>query len=187
MTYLFRTILFAPFVYFIYLLFAGHIGADPAKFLNHRMGQVGLYYLTLNFLIGAALAYSIRFPKYARFLLQNRRWLGVVTFIYLFLHFLLYLTMEGFEGQAYTQIYGKLYLALGFAALLILSALAMTSNNFSVRYIGARRWKSLHRLSYAACALITAHVMLIEKADLVFYGIFFALLWLIQLPRLFRR
>ena len=187
LSWIFRILLFAPFAWAIWRTLNGEVGADPAKALNHRMGQIALYYLTLNLMIGVLIAYSFRFPKWLRFLTMNRRWLGVVTFFYLALHFLLYLTMESFERQAYTQIVTKLYLTLGMAAFLVMALLAATSNNFSVRRLGHARWKSLHKLVYPATLIVTIHVMLIEKADLVFYGILFTLLWIAELPRLWPR
>lgn len=184
--WIFRISLLVPVLFFAFWLVTGEMGADPAKTLNQRMGQFGLYYLALNLAVGALIASPVRFPKSLRFLAANRRWLGVVTFLYLVLHVLLYLTMEGFETQGFTQIVTKTYLILGFGAFLVMAALAATSNDLSVRKLGFRRWKLLHRMVYLATAAVTAHVMLIEKADLIFYGIFFAVLWLIQVPRLLR-
>lgn len=184
-SWVFRIALFIPFAWLTYSFVSGAIGADPAKVMVHRMGQFTLYYLALNLVLGALIAYSFRFPKYLRFLLMNRRWLGVVTFVYLVFHLLLYLTLEGFEAKAYLQMVTKLYLILGTLAFLIMAALAFTSNNFSVRRLGIKRWKNLHRLVYFALILVTVHVMLIEKADLIFYGAFFTILWAIELPRLF--
>lgn len=181
----FRLILLIPFGYYAWLLYSGRIGGDPAKFLNHKMGQIALYYLFLNLVIGALLAYSFRFPKWLRFLPANRRWLGVVTFIYLIFHFLLYLTMEGFERKGFIQIVEKTYLILGISSWLILFVLALTSNNWSVRKMGAKIWKKLHRTVYLATALVAFHVLLIEKADLIFYGVLFFLLASIEFPRLF--
>jgi len=184
-SWIFRILLLIPFVWLGWEFYSDQIGADPAKYLNHKMGQWALYYLLINLVIGALISYSVKFPKFLRFLLINRRWLGVTTFFYLIFHFLLYLTLEGFEKQAFTQILDKTYLLLGSSAGMILLILAMTSNNFSVKKLGAKNWKRLHRSVYVASALITVHVLLIEKADLIKYGILFSLLWVLQLPRLF--
>lgn len=173
-----------PFLWLSWELYSGQVGADPAKYLIHKLGQWALYYLLLNLLLGALISYSFKFPKFLRFLLINRRWLGVTTFFYLIFHFVLYLVLEGFEKQAFTQIIEKNYLILGTSAWLILLVLTLTSNNISVRSLGARNWKRLHRLVYLASALITIHVLLIEKADLIKYGILFAVLWTLQIPRL---
>jgi len=184
LSWIFRISLFVPFGICVYWQLSDQVGADPAKFLNHKMGQFALYYLTLNLLVGASISYAIRLPKALRFLLINRRWLGVTTFVYVIFHLLLYLTMESFEPKAFEQMVSKLYLILASCAFLLLFLLAITSNDFSLRKLGFKKWKQLHRMAYLATALITVHVMLIEKADLVFYGIFFGVLWLIELPRL---
>ncbi len=176
----FRVAVLVPAAYWIYLIYSGSIGADPAKTLNHLTGEISLYFLLLNLLVGVLIAFRVRLPTFLRFLLTNRRFLGVITFVYLIFHVLLYLTMESFEAQAFTQLYSKLYLALGLSAWLILLVLALTSNNLSVRILGGKRWKRLHRFVYPASALITAHVLLIEKTDLVKFGALFILLWIVQ-------
>lgn len=179
----FRVALLTPPAYWAYLIFSGALGADPAKTLNHHTGEMALYFLLLNLIVGALIGFSFRFPPLLRFLLLHRRFLGVVTFVYLIFHVLLYFTMESFEEQAFTQIATKLYLTLGAAAWAVLLVLTLTSNNFSVRTLGGKRWKLLHRLVYLASFLITGHVLLIEKADLVKYGALFAVLWAIQAAR----
>lgn len=183
---IFRTVLLAPALYWFYLIFSGNLGADPAKQLNHMTGEVALYFLLLNLVIGILISFSVRFPKWARFLLTNRRFLGVTGFVYLIFHVLLYLTMEGFEAQGFIQIYTKTYLIFGASAWLILLVLALTSNDRSVRLLGGRRWKNLHRAVYAAALLVTVHVLLIEKSDLIKYGSFFAVLWIAMLARFWR-
>lgn len=185
-SWIFRIALLVPGFVLVFQLLTDRIGADPAKELNHQTGEIALYYLLLNLTIGALIAFSFRFPKALRFLLLNRRYLGVVTFVYLIFHVLLYLTLEGFEAQAFTQILEKVYLLLGFTAFVVLAALAVTSNDFSVRRLGTKRWKSLHRTVYLASALVTVHVLLIEKADLVKFGALFAILWSVQLARALR-
>ncbi len=75
-SWIFRIALFVPWAWNTYAFVQGKIGADPAKELNHAMGETALYLLALNLLIGACIAYSIRFPKPLRFLPANRRWLA---------------------------------------------------------------------------------------------------------------
>jgi len=40
----------------------------------------------------------------------------------------------------------RIYLTIGFAALLILTALAITSTDGMARRLGGRRWRRLHQL-----------------------------------------
>jgi sulfoxide reductase heme-binding subunit YedZ len=100
------------------------------------------------------------FPKsrWAIWLLQSRRYFGVAAFAYAVPHLLAYLwklasltrvVEQGAEPGMWT----------GWIALLIFLALAITSNNYSVRKLG-RRWKYVHRLAYAAAILTFAHWIL---------------------------
>ncbi|MBX3019203.1 MAG: ferric reductase-like transmembrane domain-containing protein [Bdellovibrionaceae bacterium] len=172
-----------PLVYWIYLIFADRLGADPAKTLNHLMGEVALYFLLLNLLVGAALAFVRARPVGLRALVLTRRFLGVWTFVILCGHVFLYLAYEGFEAKAFEQMISKPYLMFGSLAFLLLGLLAATSNDFSVRRLGGRDWKNIHRAVHLAAFLVTAHVLSIEKADLVKFGTLFALLWSVQLVR----
>ena len=184
---MFRACLFAPAIYWIYLISVGNLGADPAKNLNHKTGSMALYFLLVNLLIGIALSFaknlSLKWPGFLRVLLQERRWLGVITFMYLMFHLGLYGAMEGFEYKGFVQMYTKTYLILGSLAWLTMLALAVTSNNYSVRSLGGKRWKGLHRLVYLGCAFATAHVLLIEKTDLIKFGLLTSGIWLLQISR----
>lgn len=177
----YRAMLLLPAAWWLYEIFTGQYGADPAKTYNHATGELALYYLLGNLFLGTLVGFGLRFPAWLRFLLLGRRFLGVVTFLYLAAHVFLYLAMEGFEAQAFTQLVTKLYLILGAVAWLILFFMAVTSNDFSVRRLGFRRWKALHRFVHLAAALVTVHVLLIEKGDRAKFASFFVLLWVAQL------
>lgn len=180
---LFRFILLWPIVYWIYLIFFGDLGADPAKGLNHKAGEIVLYYILLNLAIGVLIDFKVRFPKYTRFLLLNRRYLGVLSFVVLLFHVFLYFAMESFEFKAVEQIYTKTYLIFASLAFIILTTLAVTSNDYSVKKLSMRKWKMLHRTVYLASLFFSIHIMLIEKTDLVKYGIILGCLWLVQFTR----
>jgi len=51
----------------------------------------------------------------------------------------------------------KPFIWFGVAGLSIVVALALTSNNWSIRTLGGRNWKLLHRLAYFAAALLVYH------------------------------
>ena len=181
---IFRFFLFWPIAYWIYLICCGNLGADPAKSLNHKAGEIVLYYIILNLLIGLLIDFKFKFPKYLRFLLQNRRFLGVVSFLILVFHIFLYFTMESFEFKAVEQIYTKTYLIFATLAFIILMVLTVTSNDYSVKKLSIKKWKRLHRIVYLASLFFSIHILLIEKADLVKYGLILGLLWLAQGVRL---
>jgi sulfoxide reductase heme-binding subunit YedZ len=59
----------------------------------------------------------------------------------------------------------------GAIGILLLAALFATSNDLSLRRLGARRWKQLQRWNYAVFALVAAHSIafqIIEKQKLSF-------------------
>ena len=63
---------------------------------------------------------------------------------------------------------------LGLGATLILILLLTLSNNWSMRRVGARRWKALQRFNYAAIVMILLHgviFLVIAKRSLFFITI----------------
>jgi sulfoxide reductase heme-binding subunit YedZ len=59
----------------------------------------------------------------------------------------------------------RLYLTIGFATLLGLSALAVTSTDGMVRRLGGRRWQRLHSIVYGLGLLALIHYFQQTKAD----------------------
>jgi sulfoxide reductase heme-binding subunit YedZ len=185
-SYVFKLLLTTPFFYWLYLVFLGDLGADPAKSLNHKAGEIAYYYLIANLLIGVLIAIKIKLPQQLRFLYMNRRFLGVITFFYLVIHLTLYFAMESFEFQAIEQIYTKLYLILGSCAWLLFLVLALTSNDFSVKKLTLKRWRLLHKTVYLGFVLASIHILNIEKTDLIKYSLLLTLVVLLQLFRLIK-
>lgn len=169
--------------FWISKIFWGDLGASPALKLNHEVGEIVLYLLTANLLVGIFLDVLKPAPKWLRFWLSERRFWGVSGFLILVGHVLFYLLNEGFEGKAFTQMVTKTYLIFGGLAFLILLVLAVTSNDWSVRKLGGKGWKRLHRSVYATQFLIMGHLLLIEKADVLKYGIWMGSLLILQIAR----
>lgn len=174
MKWLLRLLILSPILYWILKILDGSLGADPAKELNHKTGFMALVFLLINLWIGCLLwLYSKRswkMPAWLRLANQQRRFLGITNFIYLCFHLFLYLVMEGFEKKAYLQIFEKTYLIFGILAYVGMLVLAFTSNDFSLKKLGGKKWKRLHRLVYVIFALVLVHTFNIEKADLVLYA-----------------
>jgi sulfoxide reductase heme-binding subunit YedZ len=161
--WIFVFLLLGPVYWLVWLMFHGSLGAQPAEKINHELGRWTYYYLAANLIWGRLLVLNWVPAKLRRFTLL-RRHLGVVTFIFALSHMIFYLLKEGDIALAFEQIPTKLYLAIGMTSLLILFALALTSNNWGVRKL-KRNWKRLHRLAYLALGLATVHYFLIEKKD----------------------
>lgn len=103
-------------------------------------------------------------------LLRYRRHLGVTGFLFLATHVGFHFLNEAGIPEGIAAIIKAQYLWVGTAGFLLVALLAMTSNDLAVRSLG-RRWKPLHRLTYLAFALATLHTLMIEKADLIHFGI----------------
>ncbi len=182
---LFRCALLLPLVWWVYRIVSGDLGAEPAKELNHSTGLVALSYLVGNLWIGIIWSFWKQWPVKLRFLLPERRFLGVLTFVILCGHVFLYFALEAFGPKAFSQIFEKTYLIFGAFAFLGMAILAATSNNFSVRKLG-KRWKTLHRSVYFIAWLVMGHIFLIEKADLMLFAMIMFPMWIGQLARLVR-
>jgi sulfoxide reductase heme-binding subunit YedZ len=57
------------------------------------------------------------------------------------------------------------FITVGFAALVLLAPLAVTSTTGSIRRLGFRRWQRLHQLAYVAGALAVIHFIWRVKID----------------------
>ncbi|HTQ34581.1 MAG TPA: ferric reductase-like transmembrane domain-containing protein, partial [Stellaceae bacterium] len=98
-------------------------------------------------------------------LILVRRMVGVAAFVYIMLHFTLYIADENFNlATVASEIVKRIYLTIGFAALCGLAALAATSTDNMVRRLG-RKWQTLHRLVYVICLLGLIHYSMQSKLD----------------------
>ncbi len=64
-----------------------------------------------------------------------------------------------------SEIVLRLYLTIGFVALLGLTALAVTSTDGMVRRLGGKRWQRLHNIIYGIGLLALIHFFQQTKAD----------------------
>jgi sulfoxide reductase heme-binding subunit YedZ len=136
-------------------------GARPLNDLIHRTG-----YWALVFLLTSLAVTPLR--RIARFggLMDVRRMIGVGAFAYAATHISLFITDQMFDlGKVASEIALRLYLTIGFTALLGLSALAATSTDAMVRRVGGLRWRRLHQLSYAIALLALIHFFQQTKLD----------------------
>jgi len=162
-------------------MLAGEPGANPVETLLHRTGDWTLRLL----LITLAMTPLRRFAGWA-WPVRLRRMLGLFTFFYALLHLAVYLALdrELLWGEILTDIAERPYITVGFAAFLILAALAATSPRRMVRRLG-RNWKKLHRMVYAAVVLGVVHFWWLVKAEItepLIYALITALLLAMRYP-----
>lgn len=144
--------------------------ALPGAFMTYRYAAGASFYgeylhstgeLATQLLIAALAITPLRlaFPnaRWVAWLAQRRRYLGVAAFGYALLHAGAYVARRPLAAAVQDSL--EIAMASGWLALLVMLALAATSNDASVRRL-RRRWKWLHRTVYAAAALTFAHWLL---------------------------
>lgn len=132
---------------------AGNLGIDPVRDIEFRLGRTALYFLIASLAVTPLLRIAgISFMKF-------RRALGLLCFTYAGLHVLAWAVMDMalLWGAMARDVVKRPYLVFGMAAFLMLLALALTSNNASIRRMGSASWRGLHKLAYVAAPLVTLH------------------------------
>ena len=143
-----------PFAWLVGLTFLDQLGANPTEFLTRATGD-----WTLRSLCGVLAVTPLRtmlgWPELARF----RRMLGLLTYFYAVLHLACYALFDmGLDlAEIVTDIPKRPFILVGFAAWLLLSAMALTSFNRAIRGLGGKRWQMLHRSVYAVAVLAVLH------------------------------
>jgi sulfoxide reductase heme-binding subunit YedZ len=143
-----------PLVWLVMQTLQDKLGANPAETLIRATGDWTLRGLCLTLAV-TPLRTLLAWPELVRF----RRLLGLSTFGYAVLHLLCYAWFDmGFEWADIAQdIAKRTFIWVGFAAFLVLLALAATSFNRAMRWLGGRRWQALHRAVYAVAVLAILH------------------------------
>jgi sulfoxide reductase heme-binding subunit YedZ len=99
-------------------------------------------------------------------LLSARRILGVAAMSYVLIHFGIYIIdLNGNLAMVAREIVLRIYLTIGFVALVGLVALGSTSWDGAVQRLGSERWNQLHMLAYPITALGILHFFMQQKLD----------------------
>jgi sulfoxide reductase heme-binding subunit YedZ len=166
----------APMLWLLVRAWMGDLGAGlpertpgPGVGLGGRPINDAILYTgrwTVRFiLLALAITPARRLFNWPR-LPNARRTVGVAAACYAFVHFCLYITDQKFRlGVVASEIVLRVYLTIGFTALVGLIALASTSTDAAVRRLGPR-WNTLHRLVYPIGVLAIVHFAMQKKLDI---------------------
>lgn len=143
-----------PLAWLVWSVQSGQAGANPAEALIRSTGDWTLRFLCVALAV-TPLRVTLQWTALARF----RRMLGLYVFFYALLHFVSYgwLDMWFDLADIGRDIVKRPFILVGTLALLLLSALAATSFNRAIRWLGGRRWQALHRSVYAVAGLAILH------------------------------
>lgn len=143
-----------PFAWLFYGALANQLGANPAEALIRSTGD-----WTLRLLCVALAVTPLRVQFGLAPLARFRRMLGLFVFFYALLHLLCYSWFDmGFDlGEIVLDVAKRPFILVGMLAFVLLLALAATSFNRAIRWLGGKRWQALHRTVYAVAALALLH------------------------------
>ncbi|GGI19562.1 sulfite oxidase heme-binding subunit YedZ [Oxalicibacterium faecigallinarum] len=143
-----------PFLRLVLSIFTDQLGANPIEFITRNTGDWALYFLCLTLLIT-----PLRRLLKWNWLIRFRRMLGLFAFFYATLHFTTFFWFDHFFdlGEMFRDVVRRPFIAVGFAAFVLLIPLAVTSTNAMVKRLGGKRWLWLHRLIYVIAPLAILH------------------------------
>lgn len=167
-----------PLAHLVWQALHDDLGANPIEFVTHATGDWTLIFvvLTLSVTPGRRI---LRQPELIRF----RRMLGLFAFTYGFLHFTCWYGLDKFFdfAEMWHDVHKRPFITMGFTGFILMVPLALTSTANSIRRLGGRRWRALHRLIYATAVAGVIHYYWLVKSDAhkpVRYGIVVAALLL---------
>jgi sulfoxide reductase heme-binding subunit YedZ len=136
-------------------------GARPLNDVIHRAG----FWMLMFLLASLAITPLRRITRFGG-LFDVRRMIGVGAFVYGVAHISLYIADQMFDlAKVASEIALRVYLTIGFTALVGLAVLAATSTDAMVRRLGALRWQRLHYAVYGIGVLALIHYFQQTKAD----------------------
>lgn len=137
------------------LLIAGSAPSDRLwHILVHPTGEWSARLLIFGLMI-TPLTIVFKGYRWPRWLMKQRRFIGVAAFGYALLHAVVYLIDKGTLPTAIADL-TRSYIWLGWLAFIVFVPLAITSTDGWVKRLGTN-WKPLQRGVYAAAVLTLLH------------------------------
>lgn len=150
-----------PAAALVHGFFTNNLTANPGEYITNQTGTWTLAFLMISLAVTPVRRLTGWHP-----LVKFRRMLGLFAFFYATLHVLTWVVFISFFdiGVMVADVVRRPFITVGMAAYVILLALALTSNVFSIRRLG-RRWQTLHRFVYVAAIAGVVHFWWLVKAD----------------------
>jgi methionine sulfoxide reductase heme-binding subunit len=139
------------------------LGANPIDVITRTTGR-----WTLNFLLITLTVTPLRRITSMAWLIRFRRMVGLFAFFYGCLHLMTYVWLDKFFDvhAMLHDIAKRRFITAGLTAWTLMLPLALTSTAGSIRRLGGKRWRILHRLIYFSAAAGVVHFIWLVKADL---------------------
>ena len=180
-----------PALYLLRMYFNGSLAmqADPVNYITHFTGNWTLWILLTDLAItpvrrlpvgknGQGLSWLIRFRRLVGLYAFFYGTLHLMTYVFLFSGYDVPAAVAGLRGghlmapwmqfkliwpSILDDVEKRKFIQVGFAAWLILLALAVTSPQRVLRWMGGKNWSRVHSLIYLAGALACIHYWWLVK------------------------
>ena len=139
------------------------LGANPLSEVTLATGHWTLYLLLTSLAIS-----PLRKITGINWLIRFRRLIGLFAFFYGCLHLTTYLWFDKFFDlhEIVKDIYKRPFITAGMTAWTLMLPLALTSTAASIRWLGGKRWQTVHRLVYASAIAGVVHFWWLVKRDI---------------------
>ena len=164
------------------------MSVDPVQKLNRELGDWALIFLMVTLSVGPLSKILKR-----KNLIALRRMLGLLTYFYAVLHLSSYIIIDlQLDWHEFVKdVTKRNFIILGMTSVVLLTPLALTSNNISLKILGSKSWKKLHYLVYPAAIIAIIHFFMMIRADyhrpIIYASLLFALLiyriWTIEIKK----
>lgn len=160
----------APFLWLSVLAATDGLGANPQETLIRSSGDWALRFVCI-----AMAVTPVRVMARLQALARWRRMLGLFAFFYASVHVLSYAVFDmGLDlAEILADIRKRPFILVGSITFVVLLALAVTSFNRALRWLGAARWQRLHRLIYVASLTAVLHFFWMRSGKSDFAEVFF--------------
>ncbi|PJI86197.1 sulfoxide reductase heme-binding subunit YedZ [Yoonia maricola] len=131
---------------------------EPINVLERAYGEIALILMVVGLMVTPLRKLT------GVNLIKFRRAIGVTAFFFVLAHFLVFAILDVQSvSRVWEEVVKRPYVTVGMLSFLMLIPLAVTSNNMSVRKMGAAAWRKMHKLTYPAAILGAVHYLWLVK------------------------
>ena len=170
-----------PFIILIWDFFHNNLTVNPIQEATFRTGKTALTLLVLTLAVT-----PINTIFGFREVIKVRRPLGLYTFFYASIHFLIFVGVDYNFNWNYIKdaLFEKRYAYIGFTAFMIMLPMALTSTKGWQKRLKLN-WKRLHKFIYVVGLLVVTHYMWAVKSDIripLIYGAIIISFLILRIP-----
>lgn len=135
--------------------YQGTVDASAQTAIVRFLALSAFFLLSVSLMIGPL---AVLQPSTFAPLIESRRAVGLAAFAFSALHVILVLAL--YFNWDFSSIFSYQPNLIALPAILILSALALTSCDYAVQKLGMGKWTTIQRFVYPAFVLVLAHFIL---------------------------